>query len=162
MKKRKEISINSTEEEMYLVEQFVEQISDEYLLGDDYFGNLMVAVTEAVRNAVIHGNGGDPKKKVHIQLESGKNGLWITVMDEGAGFDFEHYLAMDYISSPDMAARRGLFLIRSLADDVRFQEKGRIIRLLFRINGIDEHVVEHRQQSLYQYFRMGLPAQLEN
>ncbi len=162
MKKRKEISIHSSENEMYLVEQFIEQISDEYLLGDDYFGNLMVAVTEAVKNAIHHGNGGDPARKVHIHLETGKNGLWITVSDQGDGFDFDRYLEMDYLGNPDMAGKRGLYLIRSLADEIRFQDKGRMLRMLFRINGIDERVVEHRQHTMFQYFRMGLPTRLEN
>ena len=56
MNKHKEIKIESSLDEMFRVEQFVEEISDEYLLYGNYFGNILMAVSEAVKNAIIHGN----------------------------------------------------------------------------------------------------------
>ena len=56
MRKRKEIKIGSSHDEMFKVEQFVEEISDEYLLYGNYYGNILLAVTEAVKNSIIHGN----------------------------------------------------------------------------------------------------------
>jgi serine/threonine-protein kinase RsbW len=81
MKKNREIKIESSLDEMFLVEQFVEEISEEHLLYGNYFGNILMAVTEAVRNAIIHGNGQDKKKFVSIMLENTKEGLWISVLD---------------------------------------------------------------------------------
>ena len=66
MKKHRDLKIESSLDEMYQVEQFVEEISEEFLLYGNYFGNILMAVTEAVKNAIIHGNGQDRKKLVRI------------------------------------------------------------------------------------------------
>jgi serine/threonine-protein kinase RsbW len=154
MKRRKELTIHSTLDELYRVEQFVEQVSDEFLLGDDYFGNIMVAVTEAVRNAIIHGNGGDPEKKVTLALGAAREGLWISVTDQGTGFDFKTQASREYLMTSGEDDKRGLLLIRSLSDEVGFQNKGRTIEMLFRINGIDESVLERRLTIMQQFMRV--------
>jgi serine/threonine-protein kinase RsbW len=154
MKRRKELTIHSKMDELYRVEQFVEQVSDEFLLGDDYFGNMMVAVTEAVRNAIQHGNAGNPEKRVTLVLNSSREGLWISVTDQGAGFDFRTLASREYLMTTGEGDKRGLLLIRSLSDEVGFQNKGRTIEMLFRINGIDEGVLERRLTIMQQFMRV--------
>jgi len=147
------MKIFSTVDEMHRVEGFVEQISDEYLLGDNYFGNIMVAVTEAVKNAIVHGNGSDKNKKVGIGLEAGKEGLWISVADQGAGFDYEKFIGREIFMSREVKAG-GLALINALVDEVRFRENGRIIEMLFRITGIEENIIEQRQNLMARFFQV--------
>lgn len=161
MKKRKEITIASTVDKMYLVEGFVEQISDEYLLGDNYFGNMMVAVTEAVKNAIEHGSGDDKTKRVVIRLEADKEGLWISVTDQGEGFDSEKYVGREIFMSKDIKAG-GLALINALADEVRFRENGRIIEMLFCITGIEERIIEQRQNLMARFFQVSHPEKKHN
>lgn len=158
MKRRKEIRINSTLDELYLVEQFIEQVTDEFLLHDSYFGSISVAVTEAVRNAILHGNGGDASKKVHILLDARREGLWISVVDQGDGFDYRKYMDNLDILNLTNPEQRGLTLMRALADEVRFQNKGRVVEMLFRITGIDKNIQEDRVNRLHQFFRISKHA----
>lgn len=155
MSKRKEIKIASSLEEMFRVEQFVEELSDEHLLYNNYFSNMIMAVTEAVKNAIVHGNGSDRDKQVRIWAEAGREGLWIKVSDEGAGFDFVpfspdgNFRGID--AHPD---KNGMFLIHRLADEVNFKHNGRTIEMLFRINGIDDSIMERRATLMRDFFRV--------
>jgi serine/threonine-protein kinase RsbW len=151
MSKKRELIIEHHEEVNFMIEQFVEEITDEYLLHDTYFGNILIALTEAVQNAIIHGNLGNPGKKVFIHLEPKKEGLWISVADQGSGFDFEHVMAGESLYSD--SEKKGLALIRSIADEIRFRNNGKVIDMLFRIYGIDESIYERRQDLVREFFR---------
>jgi serine/threonine-protein kinase RsbW len=94
--------------------------------------NLRVALTEALANAIVYGNAEDASKQVGVRALFGRNAAHIEVTDEGCGFD--------YRSQPDptvpfalMEPRgRGLFLIRELVDEVRFNALGNSICLILR------------------------------
>jgi serine/threonine-protein kinase RsbW len=85
---------------------------------------LQVAVSEALANAVVRGNGEDPTKLVSVEVELLPDQIVIQVTDEGPGFDphgIPEPLAPDQVHD---TCGRGLFLIRKLVDDVRFNERG--------------------------------------
>jgi serine/threonine-protein kinase RsbW len=85
---------------------------------------LQVAVSEALANAVIRGNREDPTKLVRIEAELLPHHILIHVTDEGDGFDpgdVPEPLQPDRVNG---TRGRGLFLIRKLVDDVRFNERG--------------------------------------
>ena len=77
----------SLPENIHQVEKFVEDICDEYNINNTYFGNILVALTEAVENAIVHGNKNNPAKNVEIIFVSKPEGLSFTIKDEGKGFD---------------------------------------------------------------------------
>jgi len=154
MKKHKEIKIESSLDEMFQVEQFVEEISEEFLLYGNYFGNILMAVTEAVKNAIIHGNGQDRRKFVRIMLENTKEGLWIKVTDEGEGFDFKQYSEQGSSEISFGDEKNGLILIKALTDEIRFGNSGNTIEMLFRINGIEESIFERRVAFMHDFFRV--------
>jgi serine/threonine-protein kinase RsbW len=91
--------------------------------------NFRVGVAEALANAMIYGNGSDPSKRVRVEVELDPERINIRVVDQGNGFNPtdvpdptlpEHLVA---------TGGRGLFLIRSLMDEVDFNECGNCIRL---------------------------------
>jgi serine/threonine-protein kinase RsbW len=94
--------------------------------------NLRVALAEAVANAILYGNGEDPAKGVGVRVLFGRNAVEMQVTDEGCGFDFRH------VPDPTLPANRmrpygrGLFLIRQLVDEVRFNEAGNSICMVLR------------------------------
>lgn len=153
MGKRKELRLPSTSTNIHLVEKFVEEISDELHLHDSYFGNILIAVTEAFQNAVHHGNKDDEKKNVHLLVESRPEGLLFSVIDQGSGFNYKDYENLDDIVARGEEAGRGLALIHSLADEVIFSNKGRVIKMLFRITGIDTAIYEKRYNQMHDYFK---------
>lgn len=154
MKKHREVKIESSLNEMFQVEQFVEEISEEFLLYGNYFGNILMAVTEAVKNAIIHGNGQDRKKSVVITHENTKEGLWIIVSDEGKGFDFKKYSEMGNSEISFGSEKNGLILIKALTDEIKFSNNGATIEMLFRINGIEESIFERRVAFMQDFFRV--------
>jgi serine/threonine-protein kinase RsbW len=147
MRKRRELRLSSRMDSLRTIEEFSERISDEYFLNDSYFGNILTSLTEAVKNAIIHGNKLDELKWVFVLLEEKTEGLLFTVIDQGDGYDYQHVLE----GKLEENAGRGIVMIRSLADEVNILEKGRVITLLFRISGIDQNVAQSRISMLSEY-----------
>jgi serine/threonine-protein kinase RsbW len=147
MRKRRELRLASRMESLRIIEEFSERISDEYFLNDSYFGNIITCLTEAVKNAIIHGNKLDENKSVFVLLEEKDEGLLFTVIDQGEGYDFR--VMQD--KEMDDKAGRGLQMIRALADEMMIQNNGRVISILFRISGIDQKVAESRISMLTEY-----------
>lgn len=92
--------------------------------------NLRVAVGEAVSNAVLYGNREDPGKRVTIEVDFGRDGLRVTVADEGDGFDPGAVADPTLPGNRERSHGRGLFLLRTLMDDVRYNEKGNRVTLV--------------------------------
>jgi serine/threonine-protein kinase RsbW len=96
--------------------------------------NIPVALSEALSNAILRGNGEDAAKHVAVRVHVDASRLVMEVEDEGTGFDLD-------ASTRDPAAPqnleredgRGLFLMRALMDRVeRFQDGGNVVRLTLR------------------------------
>lgn len=147
MRKRRELKLVSRMDSIRTVEEFSERISDEYFLNDSFFGNIITCLTEAATNAIVHGNREDEGKTVFLLMEEKDEGLLFTVIDQGEGFDYRQYQG----GLPAEETGKGLYLIRALADEVSFQNKGRVISMLFRITGIDQRIADGRAQMLLEY-----------
>ena len=130
----KELIIKSTPDNIYQVEEFIEDVRDELEFKDDVYGNVMVAITEAVNNSIIHGNQGDSSKDVIIQCQtSNPYRLVVSVEDQGKGFnpdDLPDPTAPENLANP---GGRGVFLMRNLADEITFKNEGRRVEMTFNI-----------------------------
>lgn len=98
---------------------------------DELIYRVVLLLSEAATNAMKHGNALDPTKHVRIDLTFEEGVIEIRVCDEGPGFDPaapENPLGAQNLLRP---TGRGIFLIKEMADDVRFEDDGRcvIIRL---------------------------------
>ncbi len=94
--------------------------------------NLRVVLAEALANAIIYGNRLDPEKFVDVRVVVSRTGLTAQVCDQGDGFDPS---GVPDPTEPDRLERsdgRGLFLIRKLVDEVRFNERGNTICMVLR------------------------------
>ena len=127
----KELVIKSKLENMSLVENFIDEVSVCLSIVSDLYGNLLISTIEAVTNAIVHGNNNDPEKLVHIDLVSDDKKIDVTVTDEGQGFDVNIVpdpTKPDYIEKPN---GRGIFLMKNLADKVKFDKNGSVVTLTF-------------------------------
>lgn len=97
---------------------------------EDLAYRALLLVTEVVTNAMEHGNGLDMSKAVTLDLEIASSRIVIDVTDEGEGFDPD--AVPDAVSDDDPLSEghRGLFLIQSYADEVRFEDGGRRVIVL--------------------------------
>jgi len=94
--------------------------------------NLRVALSEALSNAIVYGNGLDPAKTVDVRIEVAERDIAVHVCDQGQGFD---PTVVPDPTLPDRVERadgRGLFLIRKLVDDVSFNDRGNSICMILR------------------------------
>lgn len=123
----------SLKENVSLVERFIDEICQFYNIGDENYGNILVAVTEAVSNAIYHGNRLNPDKSVRFFYETKDNNLCFTVQDEGAGYNPEILPDPTDPENIETPNGRGVFLMRKLTDDIKFLDEGRRVELYFRI-----------------------------
>ena len=85
---------------------------------------LPTVLSEALTNAIVHGNGSDPDKKVFAQVWVTPHKMSFKVRDEGKGFD---YSKLPDPTKPDNLMKtsgRGLFFVQHLMDNVYFCESG--------------------------------------
>lgn len=115
------------------VEQFVVNLVRRYRLNDDQHGNILISLTEAVNNAIIHGNCEDRRKKVSISLREGKNKLAIRVSDEGRGFDYKKVPDPTKEENICKCGGRGVFLMHHLSDNIAFRNGGRTVEMQYKI-----------------------------
>jgi serine/threonine-protein kinase RsbW len=81
-------------------------------------------------NAVIHGNHEDASKRVQVICLCNTDGeVWISVRDEGYGFDT--YALPDPTGSGNLLAThgRGIYLMRAFMDEVQFEKGGTVVRM---------------------------------
>jgi serine/threonine-protein kinase RsbW len=125
------ISIPSMIENINIVESFIENACEKYHINEDIYGNILIAVTEAVNNAIKHGNQENKKKLVNLEMLSSEQKITFYVEDEGTGFDFKHLSDPTSPENLEAEGGRGIFLMKHLADEVNFFDGGRKVELVF-------------------------------
>jgi serine/threonine-protein kinase RsbW len=132
--KKINIEIPSLSENIRMIESFIDNAREKYHLDDDIYGNIMIAVTEAVNNAIKHGNQNNSGKNVSLSLALEEGVIRFRVEDEGNGFDYEHLPDPTAPENLEKPGGRGIFLMKHLADEVAFNEKGKVVELSFYMN----------------------------
>ncbi|MFN8437761.1 MAG: ATP-binding protein [Cytophagales bacterium] len=127
------LQIPSLPENVRIVESFIDNAKDRFNIDDDVYGNIMVAVTESVNNAIIHGNNCDKSKNVNISLEMSNSELRFVIEDEGRGFDYNNLPDPTAPENLLKTGGRGIFLMQNLCDKVEFDNEGRRVALSFSL-----------------------------
>ena len=131
----KSLKIASKPENISVVEKFVDDLRSEVNIGDDVYGNILISLTEAANNAIIHGNKCDAAKDITIDYEldsRGKN-LTFIIKDQGPGFDYTNLPDPTEPENIEKTHGRGVFLMMQLADMVVFSDKGATIEMQFKV-----------------------------
>ena len=126
-----ELRFESKPENIAVVERMIDQISEEHSIIPEHYGNVLIAMTEAVNNAIVHGNKLADDKSVSVSCAIDGSNLVFRITDEGLGFDYDNLpdpTAPENIEKPH---GRGVFLMRHLADECAFEDDGRIVVLTF-------------------------------
>ncbi|WP_116126464.1 ATP-binding protein [Lewinella sp. IMCC34183] len=115
------------------IERLVDQITNRFKLDQEKHDNLLISLTEAVTNAIIHGNKQDRSKTVSIDLNQVTDGLAIRVSDQGGGFN---YNSLPDPTCPERICEcggRGVFLMHQLCDKMRYFNGGSTVEMQFRL-----------------------------
>lgn len=127
----KVLTFSSTTANIALVENLVDELCEQHSIKEDFYGNILIALTEAVNNAIVHGNKLEEEKQVRLSVSHEGQVLKFTIQDEGPGFDYNNLpdpTAPENIEKPN---GRGVFLMKNLADRCEFLEDGTIVSLEF-------------------------------
>jgi serine/threonine-protein kinase RsbW len=128
------IQVPSLTENIRMIESFIDNAKERFHLDDDIYGNIMIAVTEAVNNAIKHGNSNDKSKNVMLSLSMEESLIKFVVKDEGTGFDYGNLPDPTSPENLEKPGGRGIFLMKHLSDEVEFKDKGRVVELSFYMN----------------------------
>ncbi len=116
------ITIPSSQEYLTDVDVFIEGILRGYGADESVIADVAISVSELVNNAILHGNRSSDVKTVKVTIARNSKDISITVVDEGQGFnpdEIEDPLADENLLKE---AGRGIFIVRSLMDDVDIYE----------------------------------------
>lgn len=132
------IAIPSTVGKIKFVQNIIELLREDLEIDEELFSDVLVATTEALVNAVLHGNRENPAFSVSTRFVITEHYLEVSVEDAGKGFDIEAKVNAFNNINPNMIFGRGLFIIHELADKVTFSADGSCITMLFnkKIDGI--------------------------
>lgn len=133
LKELEKISFASKVDNISIAEGFIESKCIEHNIGEEIFPNILLATTEAVNNAIVHGNKKNSEVNVELMLVRENSEVKVVVADSGGGFD---YLNLPDPTAPENLEKengRGVFMMRSLADDVVFERNGATVVLKFAL-----------------------------
>lgn len=114
------LEINSDPNKLPLVEEFLEEVTSGSNIERSQLNNLLLAVNEAIANAMIHGNKASVDKKVRLKVEIDNDSLKVFIRDEGKGFNPDE---VPDPTSPENIFResgRGLYIMKSCMDEVSY------------------------------------------
>ena len=127
------LKFNSNPRNVVVVESFVDNLVSKYKLSPDKKGSILISLTEAVTNAIRHGNRFDEKKSVEVRMRKQKNSLALRIKDEGQGFDYNNLPDPTCPENILKCGGRGVFLMRQLSDEIEFKDNGSTVEMRFNL-----------------------------
>lgn len=133
MKLLQTLCLKSSYEEVEKVEKLLNSLQDELGFNNEFYAHLMLAVSEAATNGIVHGNQLEKSKSVVIKAFRDKERLIIETQDEGEGFNPE--TLPDPLAKENLlkASGRGVFLMEEYADNVEYADGGSKLILTFKL-----------------------------
>jgi serine/threonine-protein kinase RsbW len=128
----KKVEIESKVENIRIVENAVDEATTVIGISKDNYGKILVSTLEAVNNAIMHGNKLDVSKKVTVEITFLSNELIISVTDEGNGFIPDSVPDPTIPENIESVNGRGVFLMKRLADEILYNEKGNSVKMIFK------------------------------
>jgi serine/threonine-protein kinase RsbW len=125
-------------ENIALAEKLIDEACAKNGVHESRYGNILIALTEAVNNAIHHGNALDPAKVVSVGYEVKGDRIVFLVQDQGPGFDFNHLPDPTDPQNLEKPHGRGVFLMRALADAVEFTDNGATVAMAFGLGPVQD------------------------
>jgi len=130
---RRLLSIPSNPEHIRQLETFIEEVTAPYRLDRASYGKILISVTEAVNNAMYHGNHLQPHKEVCIRCHQNGKSIKFWISDEGDGFGADGLPCPTASDRLHVEGGRGVFLMKKLADRIKFRDNGSTVELCFHV-----------------------------
>lgn len=115
------------------LQSFVNKLQAKWNLSQEIHDNILISLTEAVNNAIIHGNKKDEKKYVNINCHEEKSEVIIRITDEGLGFNPKSVADPTLEENLECCGGRGVYIMKELSDNIRFIDNGRTVEMYFKL-----------------------------
>lgn len=125
------LKIASKTDNLLLVEKFVDEFSTSCNINHDVYGNVLIAALEAANNAITHGNKLNEDKQVEMIFTADEDKLFLSVRDEGPGFDYRNIPDPTSPENIENMSGRGVFLMSKLSDEIDFKNNGSLVIMTF-------------------------------
>lgn len=132
--KRLNLIINSRIENIRLVENFLENLIQEFSLEKKLCGKIIIATIEATNNACLWGGKNDENKKVTITAWIKNTELYVSVEDEGEGFAYKKIPDPTIPENIRKSGGRGIYLMKALSNSLKYQKNGSKVIMTFSLN----------------------------
>ena len=128
------VEIESDHNNLITVEEFVNYFCKDINLTDDQLANVLLAVTEATTNAIIHANKCDQSKMVTIDVKVNEPKLVVKIKDEGEGFDPADIPDPTEPENLLNESGRGVYLMRVYMDNVEYNRTPSGMEIILTLN----------------------------
>ena len=114
------MSLSSRFENIEMAQHLCGKLLEGWDLSEETTHWILMALREALANAIKHGNGQDLEKRVHLEMEVVGSTLRIKIQDEGQGFDPSRILDPLAPENRLKTSGRGIFYMRTFMDEIRY------------------------------------------
>jgi len=145
----REISING-KAELYKLERFIEEICDYHNINNDYFGNILLASTEAA-NILISVSATKKEANLMVTFEKTIKGFTFKLKFDQQDLQLteEHFLEQE-IRKHKLS--KEIYIVKALADEVTISVKGESITLTFYVSSMNYEKSLMRINKLKEYW----------
>jgi serine/threonine-protein kinase RsbW len=123
----------SDPENIHLVKRWLDDIALKHGFNETIYPNILVTLTEAVNNAIIHGNKCDLSKDISMWCDIKSEKIIFVVRDEGEGFDWNNIPDPRTCERIQIENGRGVLIMQSLAHKVKYKKQGANVEITFKI-----------------------------
>jgi len=133
MIKHMNLTLKSTPCQVSKLETYVQEIMTQCKLKEEMYANILISLTEAVNNAIIHGNKKDANKQVCIECQHSSQSIVIKIEDEGKGFNPTQIKDPLSQERRSLCGGRGVLIMNELSDRVHYHKNGSQVEIHFKI-----------------------------
>ena len=127
------LKIKSSPNQIKSIETYVTALRSSCKFSQEVHDNILISLTEAVNNAIIHGNQKDENKFVKVNCIERQHKVILRISDEGRGFNPHEVADPTLPQNLDCCGGRGVFIMKELSDKINFLDSGRTVELHFKI-----------------------------
>jgi len=130
--------IASVKNNYKLIENLLLEANKEFCCEDQRFRNVLIAVSEIVMNAIVHGNKEKADKKVKVTVEYDEKEMRIRILDEGNGFKFGETADPTKPENILKESGRGIYIVKSLMEEIEQKDSGKGTEIIITIRKEEE------------------------
>jgi serine/threonine-protein kinase RsbW len=133
MQKFSMLKVHSKVDSIVSVEDYLNTVFDMFQIPTEKYGDILISLTEAVNNAMIHGNALDENKLVCIHHKLKDKRIYFYIQDEGCGFDIDLIPDPTCKENIEETGGRGVRIMLALADHLCYNIKGKYLEIGFNL-----------------------------